>query len=120
MGYYSLANIKGILNLDSTAHEEDEQVKRYANDADDFINTQLGVFTTTPLSTPDDQIRRFSERLAAAWYIYWTSPSHPMQGVYDTKKEISEYIVANYKKEAGGMTKTTYSKTSSKVTGFEP
>lgn len=119
MVYFNIVNVKGILNLDADAHEEDDQVKRYGNDADDFINTQLGVFTTTPLATPDDQIRRFSERLAAAWYVYWNSPSHPMQGVYDTKKEISEYILANYKKEAGGLTKSTFSKSNSNVTGFE-
>lgn len=79
----------------------------------------VGVFTTTPLSTPDDQTRRFSERLAAAWYVYWNSPSHPMQGVYDTKKEISEYIISQYKKEAGGLTKNTYVKTNSNITGLE-
>jgi hypothetical protein len=117
MAYFNVGNIKGILNLDSLAHEEDEQITRYGRDADDFINTQLGVFTSTPLSTPDDQTRRFSERLAAAWYVFWNSPSHPMQGVYDTKKEISEYIVSQYKKEAAGLSKDTYVKTNSGITG---
>lgn len=119
MGYYNLNNIKGILNLDSDEHDEDEQIKRYANDADDYINTQLSVHVTTPIDDPDDQVRRFSERLAAAWYIYWNSPSHPMQGVYDTKKEIDVYIQAVYGKKSGGLYDSAVTKTSSNVKGTE-
>lgn len=119
MGYFNLGKIKRILSLDADEHDEDTVVNGYGVDADDYINTQLGVHMTTPMVNPDDQIRRLSERLGASWYVYWNSPSHPMQGVKDTKEEIDTFIQATYAKQSGGLMDNSFTKTNSGITGFE-
>lgn len=119
MAYYNLNSIKAKLAIDQSNTTQDNKLKDLGADSDDYINSQLGIFTTVPIADPDEQIIRLANKLTAAWYIYWNSPTHPMQGVYDVKKEIEIYVQSQYGKRTETLTQNTWGKAGSGLTGTE-
>lgn len=121
MAYGILVQVKqNYLHIDPLNTDVDDDIQTMIVKSDDYINSKLRVFSvSTPLAYPDDQIIRMSNSLAAAWYIYYNSPTHPMQGVYDAKKEIDEYLQAQYGKQTGDMGTSLLSKVNGTILGTE-
>lgn len=119
MAYFSLDEIKLLLHKDIANTLLDAELKSQGVQADDYIDSMLGAFTTTPIAQAPDQLKRLSNKLAAAYYIYWNSPSHEMDGVNSIKKEIEQYIRVTYGKRTETMTTNTWGKTPSGITGTE-
>jgi len=116
--YYVLEDIKDKLHIDDT--DQDSQISRLGEQADAYINTQIGLHATVPIPFPEKELKALSNKLAAAEYLTWNSPDHP-RVLYDAaRKDIQEYIKAVYgNQNASGLTNSTFAKTSSKITGFE-
>jgi len=116
--YYSLGKIKNKLHIDDV--DQDPYVNDLGEQADSYINTQIGLHATVPIPFPEKELKALSDKLAAAEYLMWNSPDHP-RALYDAaRKDIQDYIKAIYgKQNADGFTTSTFSKTSSNTTGFE-
>lgn len=119
MVYFQLPAVKALLHIDASNTAQDNPIKDLGAQSDDFIDSQVGIFTSVPLAAPPDQIIRLSNKLTAAWYIYWNSPTHPMQGVYDIKKEIEQYVQSTYGKRSQSLPHGTWGKTGSGMDGTE-
>lgn len=119
MPYYSLKAVKALLHIDQTNTTQDLNIKDLGAQSDDYVNIQVGIFTTVPIAEPPEQLIILSNKLTAAWYIYWNSPTHPMQGVYDIKKEIEMYVQSQYGKRTETLGTGRWGKTASGMTGTE-
>jgi len=115
--YYALTAIKDKLHIDDT--DQDPYINRLGEQADSYINTQISIHATTPISFPDEEINALANKLAAAEYLMWNSPDHP-RALYDSsRKDIQDYLMTKYgKKNPSGTTANTFSKTSSSITGI--
>ncbi len=90
-------------------------------DADSFVNVQVGVHATTPLTNPDDQIISLASGLAAALYNYWQTPvkDRTLDAVKEWQKMIGDHVKAVYGQEdISGHTGRTFGSTNG-VTGTE-
>jgi hypothetical protein len=116
--YYSLTGIKNKLHIDDG--DQDPYINDLGEQADSYINIQVGLHATTPLNVPDSELKALANKLAAAEYLLWNSPDHP-RALYDSaRKDIQSHIKAQY----GGMnddsfTSSTFSKTNSGIKGTE-
>jgi hypothetical protein len=118
MTYYDLTNIKNKLHIDDV--DQDPYLSRLGEGADAYVNTQIGIHATTPISFTDNEIKELADKHAASEYLMWNSPEHP-RDLYDAaRKDIQDYIKATYGKEnADGLTDDQFAKTDSGVTGLE-
>lgn len=119
MPYFNLNSVKALLHIDQTNSAQNNAILDLGAQADDFINSQLGIFTTVPIAEPNDQVIRLSNKLTAAWYIYWNSPTHPMQGVWDIKKEIELFVQSTYGKRTDTLGANRWGGTGSGMDGTE-
>lgn len=117
MTYYSLDKIKNKLHIDDV--DQDPYVNDLGEQADSYINTQVGIHATVPIAFPEKELNALADKLSAAEYLMWNSPDHP-RGLYDAaRKDIQDYIKATYgAQNADGFTANTFSKTASNTTGF--
>ena len=116
--YYTLQAIKDKLHIDDI--DQDPYVNTLGEQADSYINTQVGIHATTPIAVPDEEINALANKLAGGEYLMWNSPDHP-RALYDSaRKDIQDYIKAVYgAQNADGFTTNTFSKTNSNVTGLQ-
>jgi len=119
-GYADTKMIKQNLLIADTQTNADDKIKRYAREADDFVNTQMGLHANIPITAVDSELVSLASGVAAALYNYWNSPDQTMEGVKAYKKDITEHIKANfYRANVDGMTVDTVTKTSSRILGTD-
>lgn len=119
-GYADLAKVRLRLNLSITQTSPDEKIQEYMSEADNYVNTQIGLFADTPITNPDDELRSLASALAAATYNYWVSPEKSEKGVSVYRERIQGHIVAKYgKKTETGLSTNSFTKTSSAINGTE-
>lgn len=119
-GYADTKMIKQNLLIADTQTNADDKIKRYAREADDFVNTQMGLHANIPITAVDSELVSLASGVAAALYNYWNSPDQTMEGVKAYKKDITEHIKANfYRANVDGMTVDTVNKTASRVLGTD-
>jgi len=116
--YYSLTGIKNKLHIDDS--DQDSYLNDLGEQADSYINIQVGLHATVPINVPDTELKALSNKLAAAEYLLWNSPDHP-RALYDSaRKDIQSHIKAQYgRQNDDGFTTNTFSKTAGNVTGLE-
>lgn len=115
-----MRQVKQRLQISDSITAADEKIQAFMREADNYINTQIGLFATTPIANPDDELNMLSSSLAAVIYNYFQSPQAPMEGIKEYKKAIGDHIRAVYVKETDtGLTVNTISKTVSKIDGTE-
>jgi hypothetical protein len=90
-------------------------------EADNYVNTQVGLHALSDLDNPDDELNSLASSLAAETYLHFVSPGQSdMKAIDKYEKRIQDHIMAKYgQKSAGGTTNNTFGKTSSKITGTE-
>ena len=116
--YYSTRGIKNKLHIDDG--DQDDYVNDLGEQADSYINIQVGLHATTPITVPDSELNALADKLAAAEYLLWNSPDHP-RALYDSaRKDIQSHIKAQYGgQNDDSFTANTFSKTNSSITGTE-
>jgi len=118
--YGDLLYVKGRLHLATNITPQDDEIGRMIQEADDFIDSMIAVFVSTPLNgIIPDQIRRLSNKLAVEWYYHYNTPLHPIDGVTNIKKEIEQYFRATYASQTDSMGQNRITKTASGMTGTE-
>lgn len=101
MPYGVVDQVKGSLHIAVNITSQDAEILKMIDQADDFINTQLSIFSVEPLSNPiPEQIRRLSNQLAIEWYYHYNTPLHSMDGVENVQKIIEKYFRAVYAKQS--------------------
>lgn len=119
-GYADTKMIKQNLLIADTQTNADDKIKRYAREADDFVNTQMGLHANIPITAVDSELVSLASGVAAALYNYWNSPDQTMEGVKAYKKDITDHIKANfYRANVDGMTVDTVTKTASRILGTD-
>ena len=119
-GYADLRMARQRLNLADTQTMADEKIQTYLREADNYVNTQIGLHAVTPISNPDDELRSLASALAAATFNYWTSPSQPSEGIREYKSRIQDHIMAKYgKKNPTGLSVNSFTKTRSAIDGMK-
>lgn len=118
--YYQLLAIKRKAQIDEAETDMDDFLQELGENADKYINLQISIHAATPISFPDEELNDLANKHAAGEYLLWNSPSHP-RTLYDAaRKDIQDHIQTKYgKKNPSGLTNNTFSKTSSKITGYE-
>lgn len=119
MTYYTLANVKLKLHIDTGNTSQDTAIQNLGADSDNYIDTVAGSFTTTPFASPSDQIKALSDKLTAVWYNYFNAPDHPFEPVTAVKKEIEQYIRSVYRKSSDTVTSNTWGSAGSGMDGTE-
>ena len=120
MAYGTLAKVHERLNIADSVTAPDTKIASYIAEADGFANTQINLHAITPIAVPDDELIGLANGLAAAIYVYWTDARHPMEGIKEYKKQITEYVKANYyRANVDGTTADTITKTNSSIDGTE-
>lgn len=100
MPYGDFNYVKSRLHIATNITAQDNEIIRMIQEADDFIDSMLGIFTNVPLpNIIPDQIQRLSNKLAVEWYYHYNTPLHPMDGVTNVKREIEQYFRAIYAKQ---------------------
>jgi len=119
-GYANLKQIKARINISDTLTQADAKIQFYMSEADDYIDTQLGVHTTTPIDNPDKELIALASSLGASLYNYWNKQGE-YQPIKDIKHHIQEHIVANFGKKnlETDLTTNTFVKTASGIKGTE-
>ncbi len=121
MPYGDINAVKSRLHIQPTITTQDTEIIRMIQEADDFLDSQIGIFVTVPLVDASEPITRMSNRLAAAWWIYWNTPAkdRDMAPVKAIKEEIEQWVRAQYGKRTNTMSANTFGKSSSGVLGTE-
>lgn len=116
--YYDLGKIKNKLHIDDT--DQDDYCNDLGEQADSYINTQIGIHATVPIPFPEKELKALADKLAAGEYLMWNSPDHP-RALYDSaRKDVQSYLKATYAKtNEDGTTANTFSKTASGIKGTE-
>lgn len=120
--YAQLKKVKSLLNIPDSVTAPDEKINDRMVEADNYVNTQVGVHATTPIANPDEELITLASSLAASTYNYWQTPAkdRTLESIEKWEKRIQDHILAVYaKKNPSGLSSTTFSKTASKVTGRE-
>lgn len=119
MAYATLAKVHERLNIADSVTASDTKIASYMSEADGFIDRQFGIHTTVPVAS-DNELNGLANGLAAAIYVYWTDSSHPLDGLREYKKQISEHIKVRYgQKNIDGLSANSFVKTTSAITGTE-
>jgi|GEM_PF-5893573 len=121
MPYGVLDQVKSRLHIQPTITTQDDELKRMISEADDFIDSQLGIFVSIPVVNAALPIVRMSNRLAAAWFIYWNTPAkeRDMGPVLEIKKEIEQWVRAQYGKRTDTLSENTWGKAAGGILGTE-
>ena len=121
MVYGTSALVHARLNIADSVTNVDDKIIDYISEADEYINTQLGIFEVVPPAGPPPELIALGSSLAAAIFNYWNSPEKPMEGVKSYKKSIQEYIKAIHLKESadGAKGADNILKTAGNITGLE-
>ncbi len=120
--YAELRKIKSLVNIPDTVTAPDEKINDRMIEADSYVNTQISVHATVPISNPDQELITLSSSLAAAIYNYWQTPAkdRSIDGIKEWKKAIQDHIKTQYKKEdASGTTGDSVTLAKGNVTGLE-
>jgi hypothetical protein len=119
MAYATLAKVHERLNIADSVTAPDTKIASYILEADGYCNTQINLHASTPI-TNDDELDGLANGLAAAIYVYWTTPDKKIDGIREYKKQISEFVKAKYgRKNVDGLSALAVTKTASKITGKE-
>ena len=121
-GYSDLRKTKKRCNIPDTVKNADEKIEEFMTEADNYINTQVGLHAVTPIADPDDELIDLGSSLAAASFNYWQTPAkdRTLEGIAEWKKSIQEHILTAYgKKNPSGLTGNTFLKSNSSPTGLE-
>ena len=105
-GYGSLAETRRRLNIPDTVDSSDEKIRDFINESDNYVNIQISLHATTPLTNPDSELVSLASSLAAALFNYWQTPTKDrnLDGIKAWKQHIQEHIMAAYGKySASGL-----------------
>jgi len=119
--YGTSALVHARLNIADSVTDVDDKITDYLEEADEFINTQLGVHESTPPSPIPVELTALGSSSATALYNYWNSPDKPAEGIKMYSKKIQDYIRANHakKSESGLAGDNNVLKTASHIKGTE-
>lgn len=119
--YYSLRGIKHKLQIDEEEEDQDNYLNELGGEADKYIDKQISLHATTPISNPDEELRGLADKHAAAEYIMWNSPNHSRSLYTEARQDIQDHIMAAYgqKNPTGLGDDSSFGKTDSNVTGTE-
>ncbi len=97
-GYGSLREVRRRLNIPDTVDSSDTKIKDFINEADNYVNSQIKIHATTPISNPDAELISLSSSLAAAMFNFWQTPSKDqnLEGTETWRKYIQDHIMATY------------------------
>lgn len=120
----NINNMKTHLHIDKTVTTYDSNLEQYWTDAKHYFDNKNSIFATSANETItaddyDDDVIDLFEKLGAAWWVYWQSPTKSLEGVKEIKKEIVDHLKAKYAKRHETEGNIQVGKTSSKVTGTE-
>lgn len=106
-----------IPNLDASNASQDNTLKQYWADAKHDYDNKASVHTPTPSEFYDEDAYDLWEQMAAAMWIYWNSPTHPMDGVNFVIKRVDAHLKAKYLKRTEGTSSSQVGKSNSGITG---
>ena len=97
-GYADLQEVKRRLNQSLTQTGPNEKISDNMREADNYVNTQINLHATTPITNPDPELVSMASSLAAASYNYWQTPikDRNLSGIKEWKTAIQEHILAAY------------------------
>ena len=119
-GFSELKQVKARANISDTVTQADAKIQFYMTEADDYVDTQVGVHTTTPITNPNKELIALASALAASLYNFWNK-----QGDFEIckacKKAIQDHIVAQFARRNldTDLTTNTFVKTTSGIKGTE-
>lgn len=119
----SLQGTKEKLHV--TINNLNAEIDGYLLEGNGYIKDKiiLVVGSAIPTDPTDDQRKRLddlSEQFAAAKFYYYNNPTHPTDGLNTVKAEIKDFIEAHFSKRTEGFTKSTFLKTTNKITSDTP
>jgi len=100
-GYASLRETKRRLNITDAIKSSQEKINDYMREADNYVNTQVGVHVPgVPVTNADAEIVSLASSLAAALFNYWQTPmkDRNLEAIKSWKNSIQDHIVAAYGK----------------------
>jgi len=110
-GYAELTETKRRLNLPASNTAPNEKIADNMREADNYVNTQIGLHAITPITQPDPEIVSMASSLAATLYNYWQTPikDRNLDAQNEWKKAIQDHILAVFGRKnpnllAGGTT----------------
>jgi len=97
-GYGDLREVRRRLNIPDTVDSSDAKIEDFINESDNYVNIQINLHATTPISNPDSELISLSSSLAAALFNYWQTPvkDRNLEGIKAWKLHIQEHIMAAY------------------------
>lgn len=119
-GFSELKQVKARVNISDTVTQADAKIQFYMTESDDYVDTQVGVHTTTPITNPDKELIALASSLAASFYNYWNKQGK-MEDCLTCKKAIQDHIVAKFARKNldTNLTTNTFVKTTSGIKGTE-
>jgi len=121
MAHATQANVKRLCNIEISNTDADDKIDDQIVNSDAYVDTQIEMHATVPV-VGDAELPGLSDFLAAATYNYWQTPAKDrvLSGVEHWEKRIQDHIMAKYgKRNPTGLSGSTFSKTTSAVTGTE-
>lgn len=105
--FSNLTETKRFLNIPPSVVSSDAKIDVARNMADNYINTQINLHETIPISPSPPALTSLASALAAAQYNYFQSPdkTEVLKDVRAWEKRIQDYILATFaKKNPTGLT----------------
>ena len=99
----NLREVKRRLNIPDSDSDSDLKIQDYIQEADNFVNIQVGPHATTPLTNPSPELVSLASSLAAAIYNYWATPikDRNLSGIVEWKDFIAKHIDAVFARKSG-------------------
>ncbi len=120
--YGTRSKVKERINISDSITDADAKIDSYLEESDEYINTQIGLHATVPITAaaPKAELIELGSGMAAALYNHWNKQGD-YKIVLDYKKSIQDYIMARYGKRNldTNLTVNTFAKSASKVLGTE-
>jgi len=121
-GYADLREVKRRLNIPDLTTSSDLKVADQMQEADNYVNVQIGLHAIVPISVPDPELVSLASSLAASLFNYWQTPikDRNLDAIKSWKQSIQDHILATFGRKnpnllTGG---DTFGKTTG-VTGFD-
>ncbi len=109
--FSSLDETKRFLNIPLSNTDSDSKIDVFRNKADNYINAQIDIHETIPITSPDPSLTSLSSSMAAVEFNYYQSPEKTdlREDVKDLREQIQGYLLAKYGRKnenllAGGDT----------------
>jgi len=109
--YSTLDETKRFLNIPVSNTDSDDKIDVFRNKADNYINAQIDIHETVPITDPDPSLTSLASSLAAVEFNYYQSPekTNLREDVKDLRDQIQAYLLAKYGRKnenllAGGDT----------------